>query len=209
MPVYTIYNDTGEEGISGYELLDGDMDKVRPQGYEFVAPTYSVILDDGTIIRKGRMSTGLRNDPTHLTTKILWKGRKRQLTDLQRAHSSLLVRDNFRKVVEALEPGVHQFEPVEIVWRDGSSAGQFFWFYPCTRLDGMDREHTTHTLHRERVWDEVSGGKYVVSLKRIGSHHVWFDKRAMWHLPYVSAAFKQAMAEAGVNGIGYHECEAV
>ena len=29
MPVYTIYNDTGEEGISGYELLDDDIIELR------------------------------------------------------------------------------------------------------------------------------------------------------------------------------------
>ena len=209
MPVYTIYNDTGEEGISGSDMLDGDMDKVQAAGYEFVAPTYSVRLEDRTYIDNFSKTQGVRNDPTYLPTKIRWGGRKRELTDLQYARNSMLVRDNFRQVVEALEPGVHQFEPVEIVWKDGTSAGQFYWFYPCARLDSMDREHTTHVMYREREWERAPGGKFVVSLKQVGGHHVWFDKRAMWHFPYVSAAFKQAMAEAGVKGIGYHECEAV
>jgi hypothetical protein len=209
MPVYQIYNDTGEEGISGSDMLDGDIGKVQPEGYEFAAPTYSVILSDGTIIRKGSITVGLRIDPTFLPTKIRWGGRKRELTDLQYARGSMLVRDNFRQVVESLEPGLHQFEPVDIIWKDGASAGQFFWFYPCARLDGMDRELTTHTLHRERVWDEVSGGKYVICLKQVSGHHVWFDKRAMWHFPFVSDEFKEAMTHAGVNGIGYYEREAV
>ena len=67
-------------------------------------------------------------------------GQERQLTDLQRAHDIFLVSDRFRQVVEKLEPGVHLFAPVELVWEDGSHAASFFWFYPCSRVDGIDRE---------------------------------------------------------------------
>jgi hypothetical protein len=209
MPVYTIFNDTGEEGIAGSDMLDGDMSKVRPVGVEFDPPGYLFRLPDSTYVHLGDISSGLPNETKFLPTKIRWGGRKRELTDLQYARNSMLARDNFRRVLEELEPGVHQFVPVEIVWNDGSSAGEFYWFYPCVRLDGMDRNLTTHTLHREREWVHAPEGKYVINLNQVAGHHLWFDKRAMWHFPYVSEGFKQAMANAGVKGIGYHECESV
>jgi hypothetical protein len=134
-------------------------------------------------------------------------GKKRQLTDLQRAHDIFLVSDRFRQVVETLEPGVHLFVPVELVWEDGSHAASFFWFYPCSRVDGIDRERTTHEFHQEAgLWMPKAGGEFVVDLARAGGHHIWIDPRMnTFNLPFVSSAFKQAMTEAGVTGIGYHE----
>lgn len=123
------------------------------------------------------------------------------------AHSIFLVSEGFRNVVEELEPGVHQFSPVELLWEDGSHAASFHWFYPCARVDGMDRVQTTHELDdKAQLWVPKPGGKYVVSLEQVAGHHIWFDPRlAAFNLPFVSDTFKRAMAEAGVTGIGYHE----
>ncbi len=211
MAVYTIYNDTGEDHISGFKFLDGDMKQVLPVGFEFNPVTHSAKLPDGTRVRKKEFYQGVRVDLTHLPTKVVWKGRKRQLTDLQRAHNILLVSDGFRKVVEELEPGIHQFAPVELVWEDGSHAASFFWFYPCTRIDGMDRDHTTHRFEDSAgLWMNNPGGKYVVNLGKVGNHHVWIDPRMnSFDLPFVSRALKKHLEDAGVRGVGYHELPTV
>ncbi|TJV04208.1 MAG: DUF1629 domain-containing protein, partial [Mesorhizobium sp.] len=64
-------------------------------------------------------------------------------------HNSFFVSGKFREVVEKLEPGLHQFVPVELLWKDGSHAASYFWFYPCNRIDGMDREQTTHEFREK------------------------------------------------------------
>jgi hypothetical protein len=40
------------------------------------------------------------------------------------------VNQKFRDVIEGLEPGKQQFEPIEVVWKDGSHAGDYYWFFP-------------------------------------------------------------------------------
>ncbi|CAN7688464.1 imm11 family protein [Mesorhizobium sp. LjRoot246] len=206
MTVYTIFDDTGEDYSPGFALLDGDMKKVLPIGFEFHPVTNRAKLSDGTSVKKKEFYQGVRVDPTHLPTKVIMKGRKRELTDLQRAHNIFLVSDSFRQVVEGLEPGIHLFKPVELVWEDGSHAASYFWFYPCVRLDGMDRKHTTHELTDVGLWINKPGGQYVVNLEQVAGHHVWIDPRMnSFDLPFVSGAFKRAMADAGVRGIGYHE----
>lgn len=169
--------------------------------------TNSTRLPDGTWVKKNEFYQGVRVDSTHLPTKVIWKGRKRHLTDLQRAHNLFLVSDRFRQVLEGLEPGIHLFKPVELVWEDGSHAASYFWFYPCARVDGIDREHTTHELREKAgLWMNRPGGQYVVNLAQVTGHNIWIDPRMnSFDLPFVSEAFKQAMADAGVSGIGYHE----
>ena len=206
MAVYTIYNDTGEEYIAGFKFLDGDMKQVLPVGFEFHPVTGGARLADGTRVKKKEFYQGVRVDPTHLPTKVMWKGKKRQLTDIQQAHDIFLVSDSLRHVVEELEPGTHLFAPVELVWEDGSHAASFFWFYPCVRIDGMDREHTTHELDEKAgLWVFKPGKKYVIGLKQVAGHHVWIDPRLTSGSVFVSGVVKQAMADAGVRGIGYNE----
>ncbi|RWO04169.1 MAG: DUF1629 domain-containing protein [Mesorhizobium sp.] len=206
MAVYTIYNDTGEEYIAGFKFLDGDMNKVLPVGFEFHPVTGGARLADGTRVKKNEFYQGVRIDPTHLPTKVLWRGGKRQLTDLQRAHDIFLVGDALRRVIEELEPDVHQFAPVELVWEDGSHAASYFWFYPSVRVDGMDRDHTTNELSEKTgLWIHKQGGKFAVNLEQVAGHHIWNDPRTHFGSVFVSEMFKQAMANAGVRGIGYHE----
>lgn len=207
MSVYTIYNDTGEEYISGFELLDGDMKQVVPVGFEFHAGIGAARLSDQTWVEKKAFYQGVPVDPTHLPTKVMWKGQKRQLADVQRAHNIFLVSDGFRRVLEGLETNVHMFVPVDLVWEDGSPAAPYFWFYPCARVDGIDRQRTTHQFHEKSgLWTNKSGGIYVVNLKQVEGHHLWIDPRMnSFDLPFVSEDFKRAMTDAGVTGIGYYE----
>ncbi len=129
--------------------------------------------------------------------KVEWGGAKRQLTDVQRAHNIFLVSEAFRNVVEQLEPNVHQIVPVELVWSDGSHAASFYWFYPCNRIDSMDRHHTTHELSEgSGLWMAKSGNRFVVSLKQVAGRHIWIDPRMnSFDLPFVSEVFKQAMGQ--------------
>ncbi|MBA4613950.1 DUF1629 domain-containing protein, partial [Stappia taiwanensis] len=105
-------------------------------------------------------------------------GGKRELADLLKTASHFLVSGKMRDAIEVLEPGVHQFQLVELIWSDGSHAADYFWFNICNRVDGMDREKTTHPFN-DRIgrWSFVEGRKYVVSLKQTAGFHAWIDSR--------------------------------
>lgn len=208
---YSIFNDTSEEGFSGFQFLDGDMKKVAPGGFDFHPVTHRVKMPDGTSVRRNEFYQGVPVDATYLPTRVVWKDKKRRLSDLQRAHNIFIVSDLFRRTIEELEPGVHQFELVKMIWADGQPAGDFFWFYSCNRIDGMDRVLTSLEFREDTGrWKIKPGGKFVVNLAQIGGRHIWIDPRlAVFDLPFVSEAFKRAMTDAGVKGIGYGELEAI
>ena len=205
MSVYTIFADPGADFGRRSDPVDGDRRKVFPVGFEFHPVTNSVRLEDGTRVRKSSTYQGVPIDPTNMPTKIKVGGGKSPPADLI-MHNGFFVSGKFRLVVEELEPRLHQFIPVELVWKDGSHAASYFWFYPCNRIDCMDREHTTHELtEKAGLWMNRPGGSYVVNLERVRGHDVWIDPRmAGFDLPFVSETFKQAMSEAGVRGIGYN-----
>ncbi|RWO81344.1 MAG: hypothetical protein EOS18_11295 [Mesorhizobium sp.] len=73
---------------------------------------------------------GVPIDPTHLPTKKVGGG-KIMPADLM-MHNSFFVSGKFREVVEKLEPGLHQFVPVELLWKDGSHAASYFCFTHAT-----------------------------------------------------------------------------
>jgi len=217
MPVYTIYVDTGEDYSTAAKSLDGNFKKVYPAGFEFdpessdpAAPENTIRQPDRSYVQKTFARQGLRVVPDHLPKTVQLEGPRRDPGDLLISNSVPLVSQRFQAMVEGLEPGRHQVAPVELVWTDGSHAGSFCWFYPCARVDSMDREKTTHDLHRGRYWKRTPGGVFVVSLARVGAHHVWIDPRVLaFDLPFVSAEFRGAALEAKLSGIGYHELPAV
>lgn len=210
MGVYSIYDDTGEAYLTSTKAVDGDFDLVVPIGVDFDPGIGAALMDDGLLLQRRSTYQGVPVDMSHLPTKVVWGGAKRKLTDIQRTRSRFLVRDNFRQVVERLEPGLHQFQPVELVWKDGSHAANFFWFNPCARVDGMDRDHTTHPF-KENIgkWSYEDGKKFVVNCEQTAGHHVWIDPRTAHGTVFVSEQFRQAMQAAGVNGIGYAQFDTV
>ena len=62
------------------------------------------------------------------------------------------VSDRARQVIERLEPGVHQFFPVEYVDSEGEHIENRFWFVVCNRLDAVDRGHSNMVLYRNVRW---------------------------------------------------------
>ncbi len=76
------------------------------------------------------------------TNKHLVRG-KAQLPGFTRLHGANLVSDEFRRVIEKFDPGVHQFVPVSIEWADGDvEAVPYFWFAVGKRLFALDPEKT-------------------------------------------------------------------
>lgn len=216
--VYTIYWDKFDEYTAGLKPLDGNFRQVFPTGYEFdpnsndpAAAGNMILLPDRTYVKKTLAYQGLPVDLTHVPTRVEYTGRAEEMVDLMQTASWFIMSGRMKDVIEGLEPGRHQFKPVELVGKDGRHLADHFWFSPCNRIDSMDREHTTHEFYRERKWKFVSGGKYVASLERINGHHIWIDPRVPGVGDYldVSEDMRSALLEAGLTGLGFHATEAV
>jgi hypothetical protein len=95
--------------------------------------------------------------------------------------------DEFRAMVEALEPGVHQFFPVELLRKDGSPVilgREWFLLNICNRVDAV-------VVERSNIyWEEKPGGRRVMHPRRqppglvlrrsaIAGRHLW---RGLTHL---------------------------
>ena len=178
-----------------FQPLDGDIDKVKPIDMSF---------DRGTLKLPTILTQGLKMDVTHLPTKLRCGGPKRELADVQHVYGVYLVPETFREILERLEPGVHDFYPVELVWKDGSSAGKRYWFYPQHRIDTVDREKTTFVL--KPLWDSEGdeSRRLVFNRKAIGDCHAWVDKLIPDSgVVLVSEKFKQELDAAGISGMRF------
>jgi hypothetical protein len=150
------------------EPLDGD-----PRQIEYVDTT----LDKGTnpTFEPGRLYAGRKVKPDHVPTKAVWGNKKVKPYDVFVLQGLILVSDTVKDIVEHFEPGIHQFYPIEMVYKDGSHARQMYFFNICARLDTMDRKRATAELINNVLWDPATG-RFIFSNTLIGNRHAWIDK---------------------------------
>ncbi|WP_150524601.1 imm11 family protein [Roseibium sediminis] len=216
MAVYGIFYDRigdptlGEETFAD-EVLDGDFKSAFPVGVEFDPSVKAAFASDGGLIQQDAQYQGLPVDMSGLPKRVRLGGaHKFPLPDLLKATGHFLVSEKLRDAIEVLEPDVHQFQPVELIWQDGSPVATYFWFNVCNRRDAMDREHTTYSFNdRIKIWNLASNGKFVVNTSQSNGAHVWVDSRLTNRTIFVSESFKDAMTAAGITGIGYSEYQTV
>lgn len=192
--VYRLFHHNQE--VHSYEsrLLDGDLDKVS---------VIDTSQDQGSKIRPFSLYAGRAVDPAHLPRRVEIEGPQRPLTDYYQG-SGLWVVDRFKNVVEDLEPGVHQFEPFDLYWKNGVFADRRYWFFPGNRLDSVDREKTTKTFRN--IWKSAGDGVFVFSRSKIGSHHIWIDMFMSSIVgALVSNKMHDALVSADLTGLGFEE----
>ena len=214
--VYSIYWDQPDYYTSSLKLLDGNFDQVYPTGYEFnpnskdpYAAGNLLQQEDKTFVKKEWAYQGLPVDLTHAPTRIQYQGKRSEIVDLMMTANWFFMTEKLKTIIEELEPGVHQFKPVELVSKTGEHLGDYYWFVPCNRVDSMDREHTTHEFYREREWSPINNGKYVVSLKQTAGYHLWIDPRLHFGTVYISQTLHDAIVAADLSGIGFNEYETI
>ena len=191
---YILFEDSGDTYSYSIEALDGDDEKVKP---------VDMSPDGGIPLVATCYSQGRALEPEHMPTRIRIGGPKRKLGDVVRGFGSFLVPDRFRDILEELEPGVHQFFPIALEWKDGTSAGERYWFNPCHRLDSVDREATEVAF--DGIWEfrPYKNERFCFSKKKLGNRHVWIDKFVPNDLIFVSDLFKNRLVEAGITGIDF------
>ncbi len=133
-----------------------------------------------------------------------------------------IVSERFRAVVEALEPGVHQFVPIQYVPGNGPPSDYgFYWFFARTRIFPMDPERTFPPMRpfpEGPDWVRPFPDKPAYGFNRtdaparewkpyfdqsiVADHHV-FVAGELPDFFCVSDAFKSAVEEAGLTGAGF------
>ena len=185
----------GLEYTIGHKALDGDIRKI-----EYVDTTRDRSSCGGGF-KPGDLNLGRAIKSDHLPTRIKREAKKFGIPDVVWALGMYFVNDKFKDVVERLELGVHQYFPMEMLWKDGTPAQEMYLFNICNRLDTVDREATTAELADGRMWLPETG-KIVFSERRIDNHHIWIDKH-IYAGTYMSDALHDALMEGSVTGLEF------
>lgn len=160
------------------------------------------MTDDGGIgLKMSRSFSGRRAKPESVPKVILWKS-KRKLLDYENACRKS-VSDQFRTLIEEIELGVHQFEPIRFVAKDGTLLEERWFWQICNRIDGMHAD-LTNMVFSKRVWNpppKPEIAKPVYDLRHIGAVHFWHDMHTKGI--FVSDAAKNRMDEAGITGVHF------
>ncbi|MEW5683900.1 MAG: DUF1629 domain-containing protein [Pseudomonadota bacterium] len=206
---------------AGYKLLDGDVskievaDKTPDAGFDLnTASTYPCY--------QGR---AVKTD--FVPTKIEYQ-EKGPLPDANKAFGLLTFAERFRDVVEVIEPGVHQFLPVDYFDRKGAPLGRQHIFVAGNRLDSVHRERSNMVLVKGMRWcppsdiagrapdprdvvlphiDMAAPGALVFSNQKVGDKHAWCDM-FMLSGPNLSDALGAALQAENLTGIHLEKCEA-
>lgn len=162
--------------------------------------------DGGTALITSRSFSGRRAKPESVPKVIRWNT-KRKLLDYETVFPKT-VSDRFRALIEEIEPGVHQFEPVRFVGKDGSDLGIRWFWQICNRLDSVHRALTNWNLDRANWGPPLrhTEPRLVFDLQRIGAAQFWHDKH-IGNAAFVSDEAKVRIEEAGIAGTHFHTFE--
>lgn len=193
------------------EVQDGD-----------TATAKSIIVSDS-----GVGTGGFPKETAGLPKRAIWKDPNgNPVPDFDQT-PMLNVSERAKQVIEDLEPGVHQFVPVDYFDAKGNFLESRYWFVVCNRIDSLDREHTTMalslpmeewcTIKDAQRWgipipphlDPDQPSKMVFSLSQIGSAQMWHDKFLGSGSRWISDRMADALTSAMLTGIAPAKAEAV
>jgi hypothetical protein len=138
---------------------------------------------------------------------IRWMGNRR-LQDYEDACKCNSVSTRLRDLIEEIEPGVHQFEPVKFVNKRGELIEDRWCWIICNRLDSVDRERTTLILKPSpsgiSIWrpEGIVNPRTYFSLAAIGDTQFWYDKYLVGP-PYISNNAKERLESAKMTGFKF------
>jgi hypothetical protein len=191
------------------EPVDGDLRQVK-----LVDET----PDGGYPPRGLPMVAGRRVKTEHLPTRMKWLDRRgNPIPDFDNAHI-LNVSARAKALIEAMEPGVHQFVPVAYEDASGRHLEDRFFLFVGNRLDTMHPDNPTMVLASGVIWapvldlvhdgEEIPPGKdpnapvkLIVSKAKVGSAHLWVEKHLTGGATFISDELARAIAEAGLTGV--------
>ncbi|MBT2245854.1 hypothetical protein JQK15_20285 [Sphingobium sp. BHU LFT2] len=193
--------------VIGYDAVPGDGDKL--------IEVADATPDGGLFFGHGRAHVSGRRVQTDHLPKQMKARTNGIIPDYGQFYGLKIVTAAFRDIVERLEPGVHQFLPMQIVGARRSVIANMFFMVVCNRLDSVDRQETTllpaHGIHwmpgrevpREQWppdFDPNVKGRVVFNSSQIGAHHLWYDKHH-GNGPFMSDKLAETLRSAGMTGM--------
>ena len=186
------------------EILDGTRDSVRKVRYQNPEELGRLSI----IPNLHPMTMGFRVIEEDVPHKLRWKAGKLKLPDLTTAAGCYIVSERLRALIEELEPGVHQFIPIELYRaREKVSFTRCYWFVVCSRIDSVNEEQTTFVFRGDRslrvgFWNGLGDQSRVLvfDTKKIGNSHIWYDIYLSMGWTYISNEFHDALLGHGMKG---------
>lgn len=161
--------------------------------------------DGGAGLATAPSFTGRRIVRESIPKTIRWKS-KRKLLDYETTCIKT-VSDGFRALIEEIEPGVHQFEPVRFIGKDRGDLGNRWFWQICNRIDSVHRGRTTMILPKFNWRSQVGVPPILVfDIAAIGPAAFWHDKHIS-NASYVSDATKSRIETAGITGVHFKHYE--
>ncbi len=149
--------------------------------------------------------SGRRIKPESVARVIRRFGRRR-LLDFE-GQFVATVNDRFRRLIEEIEPGIHQFEPVRYIGRDDELLEERWFWQVCNRLDTVDRERSNGEIRRVTYGPRKGVPMRVVfNLEAIGRAKFWCDKHYTPGRLITDEVHERLIAER-VTGLQYHRYE--
>lgn len=201
----------GLASLPRVEFIDGREDQIR-----LVDETPEIGLSAKKIQNQNR-TTFLLGRPVlaeKVPTKLAWMS-KGGPDDYFSPRGFPCVSDAFRRLIEHLEPNVHQFFPLEVLNRRDEHIVNCWLWVVCQRIDSLDRAETTMVLYNNSVWlspnvaykEQDDANKYknfkakiVFNSSQIAGRHFWRDSFLIQGL-WCSGAAAELIQEAGLVGI--------
>lgn len=191
------------------KALDGNMDLV-----ELAVER----LDIAPFCRKGwhALKQGVRVKSDHLVKTYQWPSSK-PLDYLSNYYT--LVSARFRNVVEALEPLVHQFEPVQLVGTKHAPFDRRWVMIIGNRIDCVDEGATIGFVRPDgphswsgswRYDDKTEGAQLAFSRAKTAGRHLWVVGDMLINdTPLISDRLKRALEAEGLTGMTFTRARSV
>lgn len=117
------------------------------------------------------------------------------------------VTDNLRELIESIEPGVHQFLPLDFVRRTGGVI-QTRWFWQiCNRIDSIYANRPGWVFDRVS-WRHPKGDKLVFESSKSAGFHFWHEKHVYCGI-MISDYGMSRLNEEDISGFALHEYETI
>lgn len=187
------------------DVVEGNWKQLGHKGEHLELEDYTPDGGGGLQVGLFEHKSGRRVRSEDVPRLVRWKSRRRP-HDYEYVVFQT-VSDRLRALIEEIDPGIHQFERVEFISRDGNSLEHRWFWQICHRLDSMHREKTDMvrsglgwTNNKAIPACERIGP--VFDLSRISDAGFWYDK----HLhggPYCSDNAKNKLIESGCSGFAF------
>lgn len=206
MSIYNIFPKAVGAYNLYFDVLDGDLKKV-----EIIDKTIDIGVNPP--MRAMTFRCGRRVYTEFLPKRVRPKKKKGKLPDYCGFSLTQICSQRFKDIVETLEPAVHQFEPVLIVWGDGTEDERpYYWFVPCVRVHSLDPETTYPPLNK---WGSVCVAKedgasyprpfrYVFRSSILKDHQIFVEAAREGHF-FCTESLKASVEAASITGVGFGE----